>query len=742
MNKLRNYNIYHDINPRIRNFILQKMEWSDFSLIQKKAFPIINSNINTLVIAPTASGKTESVLIPVFNHILNEKLEPMSVLYIAPLKALINDMDSRIEDWCEYFDLTQTKWHGDVTQTQRKKFLKKPTDFLLITPESLEVILMNKSNKEKHEVFKNLKYVIIDEIHNFIENDRGMQLNSLLNRIQEYTRNNIIKLGLSATIGNPEEVSKWLDPQNPAMIVKDEQKNDFFYYVTCANEIEIIKSLKPYKNKQKILIFTLQRAEVERYKQLLSKQLNYENILVHHSSINKEERETNEEQFKKMHDGFMISTNTLELGIDIGNIYLVALINPPFSVSSLMQKIGRSGRKKNIHSKTIIFCKSPVNIFITLAEISLAKKGQIENIKINKKPYDIYFHQILSSIKSKGKIDIKELYYYLHTCYVFDKITPQEYMKIIKHMVTENFLEKRDYNLYQGVKFVEKFGKFNYMNFPVVFCPSNSFKVYNNKKEIGELDPTFALMLKTGDKFTLAGQNWQITKRNETKFTIHVTKDKNNTGVIPNWSAGGPSLSYTITQEIYKILLNDYNPELLNNQNSEFTDQLIKTIQKHIKDSQKNNFQKDTIPIEIDSNGSIYIYTFAGDKANQLLSLIFKLHYKISSANNTPFYTSFHIKEDYTYNEIESIIYNVKNILTKPENRQEICQLLGKYYKNKFINYLPEEFQTELKFQILFDEESLIKICENKQPIRIGESIIKYWGLSNKDEEKEEEKNI
>ena len=218
------------INSRLLSFLSNQLGWKNLNSIQKKALPSILSGKNTLILAPTASGKTEAALIPIFSEILDKNLEPVSVLYISPLKALINDMHKRIEKWGNYFGLTATKWHGDVSPSKKAKFTRNPTDFLSITPESLEVILMNKNTGQKERIFKNIKYVLIDEIHYFAACDRGVQLNSILNRISKYTNDATI-IGLSATVGNPDLIAKWINPLSQANIVQDDGGRKLQYKV-------------------------------------------------------------------------------------------------------------------------------------------------------------------------------------------------------------------------------------------------------------------------------------------------------------------------------------------------------------------------------------------------------------------------------------------------------------------------------------------------------------------------------
>ena len=550
------------LDDRLKGFLANRLKWKSLNPIQEETIPIIIGKNDTLVISPTASGKTEAVLIPIFDDIIKNQLEPVSVIYVSPLKALINDMNDRIEKWCDYFNLEVTKWHGDVPGTKKSSFIKNPTDILLITPESLEVIFMNKSFKEKNDIFKNLKYIIIDEIHYFVESDRGTQLNSLLNRITRYVDGPITTLGLSATVGNPEAVSKWLKPNSPAVIVKDPSKRPFQYKVICGSEVEICNTLKRYINK-KILIFVHSRKDAEKYYNLLKKNLKIRNIYIHHSSVDRDKREESEEKFKYLKDGFMISTSTLELGIDVGNIDIVVQIKPPHNVSSFLQRMGRSGRRSK-NQRSILFYKNDEEIFISFAEIILIKEDQIEKIKIPDKPKDIYFHQILSSIFENGKIKQGKLYNNLKDSYVFSKMTKEDYKYILENMEEREFIQNNNGFLSLGYNFEKKFGKRNFMDFYSVFCPSLEYKVKEGSKNIGTLDPFFVIkFLNPGVLFFLGGTSWKVLDIDSKRFTIKVQKYPAKKGDIPLWITEGGVLDSLISRKIFEILIGNYDKELL-----------------------------------------------------------------------------------------------------------------------------------------------------------------------------------
>lgn len=728
-----------NLNPLLKNYIQNELKWRHFNKIQEEAIPLIMKGNDTLLISPTASGKTEAVLIPVFNDILNNDLEPTSVLYISPLKALINDMNNRIEDWSEHFSLTTTRWHGDVSNFQKQKFINKPTDFLSITPESLEVILMNKTFNEKKRIFKNIKYVIIDEIHNLIDSERGLQLNSLLNRIQVYCDNDFIKLGLSATVGNPYDIAKWLNSINPAQIVKIDQDPEFYYDIQNGSDINIANRLRIYKNKKKILIFVKRRNDVEKYNNILKRLLNYNNILVHHSSVDGQERESNELQFKNLPNGFMISTTTLELGIDIGNIFAVAQIGVPNTVSSFMQKIGRSGRGEKNKSKTIVFYNDDSEIFLVLAEILLGKEGIIEKIPMVKKPFDIYFHQILSILFTQGKLDRNELFYFLNKSYSFKNISLIEFNYLIDYLTNINIIDNYDNILSTGYQFEKEFGKKNFLDFYAVFCPKREYAVKNGRKKIGSLGLMFALKLQKDTNFILAGQLWKVLSIDHPKYIVHVINANVIEGNIPIWEGDKPPLSYLLSRKIYSLLLGKFDYKLLNFNKSHFDNNSIEIIENYIKEVKASGFKEGVIPIEFDANTNlIYIYSFAGDKANMLLYYIFNYYYKTSTKSISPYYCSFKVKDGCSFEDVENVLYNVKELLSNEDSKIEISKLFGKFYNNKFIKYLPDNMRFKLQYELIFDEKGLIDLCENNTPILINSSCIKNWNKFKKEEKKED----
>ena len=705
-----------DLNKNLLHFLSNSQGWSSLNTIQKKAIPHVLNGEDTLILSPTASGKSEAAFIPIFSDILDNNLEAVSVLYISPLKALINDMHNRILKWCNHFGLTTTKWHGDVERNIKNNFIKNPSDFLSITPESLEVIIMNKKKSEKEKIFKNVKYIIIDEIHYFANSDRGIQLNSLINRIKKYAPNVSI-IGLSATVGNPKEIAEWINTKKAATIVEDTYGRKLQYKVKNLDENNLYKVLNKYKNK-KVLIFANSRRVAESSYYHLKKKMDMKNIFIHHGSVNKNMREENEAKFKNLQNAFMISTNTLELGIDIGDIDVVVQISPPSNVSSFSQRIGRSGRQSKVQ-RTILLARG-FNILLSLSEVMLYHERSVEKIHISKKSTDIFIHQILSSLFEKGTMHYKDLYKYLKNCYAFSEITPKEYVKIMKNMASEELVNISGTKISLGYEFEKEFGQGNFKDFYAVFTPSFSYKILEGIKEVGTLDETYAIDLNVNDQFNLAGQLWRVKSINHDDYKVYVTKENLTSSKLPSWYSEGAPIDFLICEKIYEILQGDFERKFL----KPFDKDSQNLIEKAIESAKKDEFREGILPIELNKN-TIYIYTFAGDKANKLLLKVFEMYYDVYNPYTTSLYISFKVSGGITEEEIEEIIYNLENILNNSESEDMLDDLTESFKKNKFLQYLPKDIRKNVKMDIIFDKESLLKATHDKSINFISESAFR-----------------
>ncbi|MFY7813841.1 MAG: DEAD/DEAH box helicase, partial [Chryseobacterium taeanense] len=392
------------LSESIRKYIRDK-RWEQLRPIQNAAIQRILTTDNHYILASrTASGKTEAAFLPILSKVdFNES--GVQVLYISPLIALINDQFYRIEDLCKNMEVTVTKWHGEANKGLKDKLIKEPSGVVLITPESIEAMLVNKPHNVK-QLFCNLKFVVIDEIHTFIGSDRGIQLKSLLSRLQDINVSSFRIIGLSATIGDYNEAKKFTGYEEDTTVLLDKTKKDinavFRYFEAEApstTPLALLKDLYMETCNSKALIFPNNRGRAEEIAVKLKKNSErvngHPNYFSHHSSVHKEVREY-VEYFAKNNgrSNFCITcTSTLELGIDIGNVDEVVQIDATNSIASLIQRVGRSGRREGATSNLFLYATEKWSLLQSIACWLLYKEGYIEPPAICEKPYDLLLHQ-------------------------------------------------------------------------------------------------------------------------------------------------------------------------------------------------------------------------------------------------------------------------------------------------------------------------------------------------------------
>ena len=407
------------LSEPIRKYIRDK-RWEQLRPIQNAAISrVLTTDNHYILVSRTASGKTEAAFLPILSQVnFNEK--GVQVLYISPLIALINDQFYRVEELCKNLEVNVVKWHGEANRTLKEKLIKDPSGVVLITPESLEAMLSNKPFNVKH-LFSNLKFVVIDEIHSFIGSGRGVQLKSILSRLQDLNENQFRLIGLSATLGDYDEVKKFAGTTVSTIVLRDkaskeiEAKLKYFESTGPELPLDLLKDLYLETKDNKVLVFPNSRGLAEevavKLKKLSEKLNGHVNYFSHHSSVDKEVREY-VEYFAKSNNrqNFCIScTSTLELGIDIGSVDQVVQIDATHSIASLIQRIGRSGRRDGAKSFLYLYATDKWSLLQSLACWELYKEGFIEPKDSMNLAYDLLLHQALSITNGNSGINFNEL---------------------------------------------------------------------------------------------------------------------------------------------------------------------------------------------------------------------------------------------------------------------------------------------------------------------------------------------
>jgi len=571
------------LNPKIQK-VIYNMKWENFRPLQDEAIEYLIKTPSDLIIsAPTASGKTEAAFLPIISQIADNGKDSIKILYISPLKALINDQFTRICNLCEKIDFPVTKWHGDANATQKTKLIKNPAGILLITPESLESLFLNKTQHLK-SMFQNLEYIVIDEIHSFMESERGTQLRSLIRRLEHNIEINVLKIGLSATINNPEDIAKWLNPDNPesVKIIKDTDNNKEIRGLIKAfivNEEEsedyagIAGELFNLIKKDKNLIFANNKMTLETYcdtMQQMAKEQSYpNNFLIHHGSLAKNIREEAEKMLKIKSDISVFCTNTLELGIDIGNINKVVFLAPPFSVASMIQRLGRSGRKENeakefrflieektLNDKTFWKDRFRVDLVQSIAMIELMLEGWCEPLDGNNFDYSTFVHQVLSYLGQTGGAKALNIYNEIGKIAFNSYFSEKDFIQILKSLYDKEIIYQMPDDLIvlnkKGEKIVE-----NYEFYAAFQTPSN-WKVIYNGREIGEISSINLISLKEGSHILLAGKRWEVLEMKQQSKAIIVKKAYGKKPI--KFDGGIQDIHRKIHQKMQEIYVNKFIP--------------------------------------------------------------------------------------------------------------------------------------------------------------------------------------
>jgi ATP-dependent Lhr-like helicase len=339
-------NSFSRFPPRLQEAIVSRLGWSSLRPVQEEAGAALLDGDNAVILAPTAGGKTEASIFPTLALLLDQPADTVGALYIAPIKALLNNQDERLGTYTEMVGLRRFVWHGDTTTSQKKRFLREPCELLMTTPESLEVMLVS-SAVPVTKLFRNLRIVIVDEVHAFAGTDRGAHFLSVLERLAQYTENDIQRAGLSATVGNPDAILRWLtgSSKRSGQIIDPPKKpaRRKLAVSLCLSIAHIATAASAEAVGHKSLFFCESRSLTEAVAQRM--RVRDIGVFVHHSSVSKEERADAERNFHQGSNVSIACTSTLELGIDVGDLDKVFQANAPSTVSSFLQRMGRTGRR-------------------------------------------------------------------------------------------------------------------------------------------------------------------------------------------------------------------------------------------------------------------------------------------------------------------------------------------------------------------------------------------------------------
>ncbi len=563
---------FHRYSPFIQDYIYRS-GWQTLRAVQNAAGDaIFNTDDNVLLTASTASGKTEAAFFPILTLIDETPPSSVGVLYIAPLKALINDQFGRLEELCEEAGIAVSRWHGDVPQSQKRKLLRKPSGILQITPESLESLMINK-HMEIPSLFGDLRFIVIDEIHSLLRGDRGGQTFCLIERMCKLAGCNPRRIGLSATIGNPEAAGQFLAAGSGkrTIIPRIDAKKDVwrlsmehFYntppqaddskelHAQSESAIEPPTDTAPeaadpgmgyifeHTKGKKCLIFTNSREECEAVCQNLRQycEVNHEpdRFLIHHGNLSASYRESAEEDMKDDDSRMSVcATATLELGVDIGRLERAFQIDAPFTVSGFLQRMGRTGRRGNPAEMWFVMREDhpearammpdmiPWYLVQGIALVQLyIEERFVEPPRTERLPFSLLYHQTMSTLGSCGEMTPAELASRVLPLSYFHRITQDDFRMLLRHLIQIDHITQTE----NGGLIVGLAGEriINNYKFYAVFQENIEYAVRADSQELG----TIVKPPPVGDKIAIAGRVWVVDEVDHKRREVYCTLVKGN----------------------------------------------------------------------------------------------------------------------------------------------------------------------------------------------------------------------
>ncbi len=636
--------IFKQYPKYIQDFIY-KNRWNELNEIQKQAYYVLTRTDKDLIVASgTASGKTEAVFFPILTLLDKQPSNSVDVLYISPLKALINDQFSRLNGLLEDQNIKVTSWHGDISQSKKEKLINDPHGILQITPESLEAMFINNPGVI-HRLFSDLKFIVVDEIHSFLDGDRGLQVQCLIERIKRASHSKPRIIGLSATISDPKTVEEYVNPDPNGIVTINQNKGRRLSlrvesYRISLDEEKRNKQLKPYYDflydftlDKNAIIFTNSRndsEEVIHELKQLAKKNNTPNIYhVHHGSISKELRLEAEKALKSAYESSVTAaTVTLELGIDLGDLDFTVQIGSPFTCSSFVQRLGRSGRRTNnpamlFINKFLPFEENvgsfpenelPWDLLLTIAILELyLKEKWIEPFRIKSKPFSLMVHQTLSTLANKVSLRPRDLAKEILTLPSFKNISQEEYKILLRHLLNKGYIEKiDDGTLALGLKAEAMVNNYNFYS---VFKTKDTYKVVSAKKTIGELET----QPQVDQVFLLAGSAWKVVSVDEERKTVYVIPFKGKR--FTNFSGEGSDIDPRILEKVRQVLLSDETYAYLSDE--------AKALLEETRDKLVPRMAL-KYPLLESEDGTLYLFPWTGTKILRTLRFLFGTAFKDS----------------------------------------------------------------------------------------------------------------
>lgn len=728
------------MHPLLRKAIRER--FGRLNRLQQDAFREVSSGKSVLIIAPTGSGKTEAAVLPVFNEILEEGLKPISALYIAPLKALNRDLLERLEWWGKKLGITVEVRHGDTSAYKKARQTRNPPQMLIITPETLGVILTVKSLR-KH--LENVKFVIVDEIAELVDNKRGAQLLLNLERLAEIA--DFRRIGMTATVGNEDEVREWLKAD---VIVKPSWKKSYRFHVLYPKpdekDMELAEklSLSPeiaarlrllwniVEEHGKALIFTNTR----QFAEILAHRLKAwgKPVEVHHGSLSREARVKAERALKEGKIRALICTSSMELGIDIGDVDVVIQYMSPRQVNRLVQRVGRAKHRIGEVSEGYIIATNVEDYLQSLVIAKHALEGHFEAVE----PIgglDVLAHFIVGLLIEYKKLPRERPYEIARRAYVYRDLSWSDYLDVLRVLEDAHLV---GYDEESGLLYLRR-GAFQYYYENLSTIPDEvSWRVFDAKSGhiIGRLDESFVMDLEEGMEFVMNGRSWIVLKIDDEARLLKVRESRSLESAIPSWEGEMIPVPFRVTLDVGRLkreLAFDFEKAKDLLKGVEFKEEELKRAFEEIKDEP---FSTDRDIVVESTPKATIIHADFGNRANEALgrlvhSLLIMRYGRVFSVRSqahaivfkTPFQLNPEEVKGYLYQEPESLEFIVSRAIRDSHayrwRMMNVAKRFGALRRDAKIRRIERLFEGTV-----IEKETLNELYHDKVDVKKGELLL------------------
>jgi ATP-dependent Lhr-like helicase len=545
------------LDPLVQYHIVNTLGWRELRPLQESSVETILNGEHCLLIAPTAGGKTEAAFFPILSRLCSENWIGLSVLYVCPLKALLNNLYFRLQEYCTMVGRQCGLWHGDVGESERNKIRQQHPDVILITPESLEVLLIS-ARPDGRDMLRGVRAVIIDEIHAFAGDDRGWHLLAVLERIGRLAGREPQRIGLSATVGNPNELLDWMAGHCEGQKQVIQQRSD-----TATSEIDVqldyVGSLrnaaiiisKLYRG-DKRLVFCDSRARVEELGAEL-RQLGL-SVFLSHSSLSVEERRSAEAAFAQARDCVIVATSALELGIDVGDLDRIIQIDAPYSVASFLQRLGRTGRRPGTSRNCLFLATNDAGLLRAGAILDLWERGYVEPVIPPKCPLHLLAQQLMALALQEKGVGIRDWRSWISRLPAFSECEESIVERVIDHLLKHHILFSDGARFSFGSRGELQYGRRHFLHLVSIFTSPPLFTVFHGVAELGTVHQIAFISHKREDPtvLSLGGRSWEVTELDWNKRIAYVVPSDEKGA--SRWLGAQFGISFEICQAIHALL--------------------------------------------------------------------------------------------------------------------------------------------------------------------------------------------